>query len=215
MVASYVQLLAERYQGKLDENADKYIQYAVEGATRLQTLIQDLLEYSRVGRNGVNWQLTDCNLIVEQAATNLGVAIQESGAVVTHDSLPTITANGSQLAQVFQNLIGNAIKFRGAKPPIIHIRAEEKKPAEWQFSVTDNGIGIAPEHAEMIFIIFKRLHGRTEYPGNGIGLSICKRIVEHHGGRIWAESQPGHGTSFQFTLPILSHAKGDGEEGQP
>jgi two-component system, chemotaxis family, sensor kinase Cph1 len=139
---------------------------------------------------------------VEQTITNLGAAVQESGAVVTHDPLPTLRANCSQLLQLFQNLIGNAIKFRGAKVPAIHIRAEKKKPTEWLFSVTDNGIGIASEHADMIFIIFKRLHGRTEYPGNGIGLSICKRIVEHHGGRIWADSQPRHGTSFQFTLPI-------------
>ncbi len=202
MVASYVQLLSERYHGKLDENADKYIQYAVEGAMRLQALIHDLLEFSRVGRNGPNWQLIDCNLTVAQAIANLGAAIQENGAVVTLGPLPALMADGSQLMQLFQNLIGNAVKFRGAETPAIHISAEKKKSTEWLFSVTDNGIGIAPEHAEMIFIIFKRLHGRTEYPGNGIGLSICKKIVEFHGGRIWAVSQPGHGTSFQFTLPI-------------
>lgn len=212
MVASYTQLLSERYHGKLDENADKYIQYAVEGATRMQALIQDLLAFSRVGRQEKGWRRTDCNLIVKQAMGNLGTAIQESGAMVTHDLLPTLMADGSQLAQVFQNLIGNAIKFRGAEVPAIHIRAERKNPAEWLFCVTDNGIGIASEHAEMIFIIFKRLHGRAEYPGNGIGLSICKRIIEHHGGSIWAESRPGHGSSFQFTLAIRETREKDEQE---
>jgi signal transduction histidine kinase len=201
MVASYVQLLAERYHGKLDENADKYIQYAVEGATRMQAMIHDLLEFSRAGRQEGNWQPTDCNLTVEQAIANLGALVQESGAVVTHDTLPTLMADGSQLLHLFQNLIGNAIKFRGAEAPAIYIRAGKKKPSEWLFSVTDNGIGIASEHAEMIFIIFKRLHGRTEYPGNGIGLSICKKIIERNGGKIWVEAQAGQGSTFKFTLP--------------
>lgn len=200
MVATYTQLLAERYQGKLDENADKYIHYAVDGALRMQTLVRDLLAFSRVGRQGADLKVTDCNAVVEAALTNLQTAIQESGAQFVHGPLPAVVADASQLLQVFQNLLGNAIKFRGAKPPVIQVTAE-KKVREWCFSVADNGIGIAPEHAETIFVIFKRLHTRDEYPGSGIGLAICKKIVEQHGGRIWVESQPGQGATFKFTLP--------------
>jgi signal transduction histidine kinase len=203
MVASYVQLLAERYHGKLDENADKYIRYAVEGALRMQSLIQDLLTFSRVGPQEQVWQSTDCNGIVAQAIANVEASIHEQGAVVTHGSLPTITADGSLLLQVFQNLIANAIKFRSTEPPVVHISAEKQSPTELQVAVTDNGIGIAPEHAEMIFIIFKRLHGRAEYPGNGIGLSICRRIIEYHGGRVWVEAHVGLGSTFKFTLPCV------------
>jgi signal transduction histidine kinase len=203
MVASYVQLLAERYHGKLDENADKYIRYAVEGALRMQSLIQDLLTFSRVGPQEQVWQSTDCNGIVAQAIANVEASIQEQGAVVTHGLLPTVTADGSLLLQVFQNLIANAIKFRSTEPPVVHISAEKQSPTEWQVAVTDNGIGIAPEHAEMIFIIFKRLHGRAEYPGNGIGLSICRRIIEYHGGRVWVEAHVGLGSTFKFTLPCV------------
>ena len=199
MVATYTQLLAERYQGKLDANADKYIHYAVDGALRMQTLVQDLLLFSRVGRQGTDLKLTDCNLVVEAARKNLDAAIRESGAQICCRRLPTVMADGSQLLQLFQNLIGNAIKFRGAEPPMIQVTAQ-KQAREWLFSVTDNGIGIAPEHAEIVFVIFKRLHAREEYPGSGIGLAICKKIVEQHGGRIWVESQLGKGSCFKFTL---------------
>src|SRR6266403_3574867 len=202
MVAAYTQLLAERYRGKLDENADKFIGYASEGALRMQSLIQDLLAYSRVGRNGSGH--VDCNAVMEEALMSLGSAIQESGAVVTHAALPEVWANRTQMAQVFQNLIGNAIKFRGKEPPAISVEAE-KAGQQWLFSVSDNGIGIAPEYAENIFVVFQRLHARTEYPGNGIGLAICKKIVERNGGKIWVEAQAGHGSDhgsvFKFTMP--------------
>jgi signal transduction histidine kinase len=200
MVATYTQLLAERYQGKLDADADKYIHYAVDGALRMQKLVQDLLAFSRVGRQGLAPQNTDCNAVLETSWKNLEAAIRESGAVVEHAQLPVVMADSSQLVQVFQNLIGNAIKFRGSEPPAIRISAEEKGK-EWVFSVEDNGIGIAAEHRENVFIIFRRLHTRAEYPGNGIGLSICKKIIEQHGGRIWVESEAGHGSNFRFTLP--------------
>jgi two-component system, sensor histidine kinase and response regulator len=209
MVATYTQLLAERYRGRLDDNADKYIHYAVDGALRMQALVQDLLTFSRIGRQGTDLQSTDCNVVVETAVKNLRTVVDESKARVTHDSLPTVIADGSQLLQVFQNLIGNALKFRGPDPPAIHVGAS-KKGREWVFSVADNGIGIAPEFAEQIFVIFKRLHTRAEYPGSGIGLSICKKIIERQGGRIWVESRAGQGSTFKFTLPatmreICSH----------
>jgi signal transduction histidine kinase len=202
MVATYTQLLAERYRGKLDDNADKYIHYAVDGALRMQALVEDLLTFSRVGRQGTDLQSTDCNVVVDRAVQNLQAAVDESRAQVTRDHLPTVLADGSQLLQVFQNLIGNALKFRGPELPALHVSAS-KKGREWVFSVSDNGIGIAPEHAETIFVIFKRLHTRAEYPGSGIGLSICKKIIERQGGRIWVESQPGQGSTFKFTLPDL------------
>jgi signal transduction histidine kinase len=202
MVATYTQLLAERYRGQLDENADKYIHYAVDGALRMQALVQDLLSFSRVGRQSTDLQSTDCNLVVDTAVQNLRTAVEDSGAQVRHDPLPTVRADGSQLLQVFQNLIGNALKFRGPDRPSIHVSAG-KKGREWVFSVADNGIGIAPEHAEMIFVIFKRLHTRAEYAGSGIGLSICKKIIERQGGRIWVESQLGQGATFKFTLPDI------------
>lgn len=202
MVAAYTQLLAERYRGKLDENADKFIGYASEGALRMQSLIQDLLAFSRVGRNGSG--RVDCDAVMGEVLMTLGPAIQESGAVVTHEKLPEVWANRSQMAQVFQNLVGNAIKFRGKEPPVISVQAE-KAGQQWLFSVSDNGIGIAPEYAENIFVVFQRLHARTEYPGNGIGLAICKKIVEHNGGKIWVEAQTGHssghGSIFKFTMP--------------
>jgi signal transduction histidine kinase len=198
MVAAYTQLLAERYRGKLDENADKFIGYASEGALRMQSLIQDLLAFSRVGRNGSG--RVDCDAVMGEVLMTLGPAIQESGAVVTHEKLPEVWANRSQMAQVLQNLVGNAIKFRGKEPPVISVQAE-KAGQQWLFSVSDNGIGIAPEYAENIFVVFHRLHARTEYPGNGIGLAICKKIVERNGGKIWVEAQTGHGSVFKFTMP--------------
>ena len=202
MIASYTQLLAERYRGKLDEKADRYIHYAVDGATRMQALIDDLLTFSRVGRQGLALQNADCNEAIETACKNLENSIRETGARVEHDRLPVIVADGRLLVQFFQNLISNSIKFRGTEVPHVQISAE-KQNREWIFAVKDNGIGIAPEHAQSIFGIFKRLHTHDEYPGSGIGLSICKKIVEQHGGRIWVESAPGQGATFKFVLPSL------------
>jgi signal transduction histidine kinase len=200
MVANYTQILAERYRGKLDEQADKYIHYAVDGSTRMQAMIQDLLAFSRAGRSENHVHPVDSNELVEQALKNLAAAITESGATIEFQGLPMIAANAIQVTQLFQNLIGNAIKFRGKDAPAVHVSAESQG-AQWVFSVTDNGIGIAPEHVEVIFAIFQRLHTRDEYSGNGIGLSICKKIVERHGGRIWVESAEGKGSTFKFTLP--------------
>jgi light-regulated signal transduction histidine kinase (bacteriophytochrome) len=211
MVASYTQLLSERYCGRLDGNADKFLGYAREGALRMQVLIHDLLAFSRVARPGVARENVDCNGALEEAVQSLTSAIEESGAVVTHDALPNLWANRPQIAQVFQNLIGNAIKFRKEAPPECAVRAE-RSGRDWLFSVSDNGIGIAPEYAENIFVVFQRLHARTEYPGNGIGLAICKKIVEHYGGAIWVESQAGQGSTFKFTLPAAAaREEGNGQ----
>lgn len=200
MVATYTQLLAEKYKGKLDEQADKYIHYAVDGATRMQTLVQDLLDFSRSGREGTEMATTDCNVAVQQALLNLEVAVRDNNAQIKYAALPAVPANLGQLRQVFQNLIGNTLKFRRPEQPVIHVTAE-KENKEWVFSVADNGIGISPDHLNDVFEIFHRLHTREEYPGNGIGLAICKRIVERHGGRIWVESEEGRGTTFKFSLP--------------
>ena len=200
MVAAYTQLLAERYRGKLDENADKYIGYAVEGALRMQTLILDLLAFSRVGRAETDRKNGECNAALNNALENLRSAIEESGAVVTHDDLPAVAVDPTQLVQLFQNLIGNAIKFRGKEVPAIRVSAK-KQDARWLFAVADNGIGVSSQYKDKIFVIFQRLHTREEYSGNGVGLAICKKIVEHHGGRIWVESEPGCGATFHFTLP--------------
>jgi PAS domain S-box-containing protein len=200
MVASYTQLLAKRYKGKLDVDADEFIGYAVDGANRMQSLINDLLAYSRVTTQGHGFERVDCNAVLKDVLSDLRLAVEESGAVVTHDVQLTVMADRGQLGQVFQNLIGNAIKFRGAEPPWIHISVE-RKDAEWRFAVRDNGIGIDPQYADRIFVVFQRLHSREEYPGTGIGLAICKKIIERHGGRIWVESQLGKGTTFYFTLP--------------
>lgn len=199
MVAAYTQLLAERYSGKLDEKADKYIHYAVDGALRMQTLVQDLLAFSRAGREGTEMQKVDCNDLVRGAMISLEASIRESNAKISFDRLPMLRANRAQLQQVFQNLIANAIKFRGSETPLIEITAKQEKQ-EWVISVKDNGIGISAEHSDQIFVIFQRLHTRAEYPGNGIGLSICKRIIERHGGRIWVTSTPGQGATFSFVL---------------
>jgi signal transduction histidine kinase len=201
MVAAYTQLLSERYRGKLDENADKFIGYASEGALRMQVLIQDLLAFSRVGRANATYCLVDCNTVMEEVRKSLTSAIQESAAVITYAGLPEVWADRTQMAQLFQNLIGNAIKFRGQGAPVISIHAE-KAEAYWVFSVADNGIGVAPEFAENIFVVFQRLHARTEYPGNGIGLAICKKIIERNGGKIWLESQLSAGSTFRFTIPF-------------
>ena len=209
MVTAYTQLLGERYRGRLDENADKFIGYASEGAMRMQVLIQDLLAFSRVGRNGAASASVDCNAVMQEVLQTLTSAVQESGATVSVADLPAVWGDRAQMAQVFQNLIGNAIKFRGTEPSLISVQAE-KSDLHWLFSVSDNGIGIPPESAENIFVVFQRLHARTEYPGNGIGLAICKKIIERHGGRIWVESQIGSGSSFKFTMPLQSPDEREG-----
>ncbi len=201
MVASYTQLLARRYRGKLDADADEFIEYAVDGARRMQALINDLLAYSRVGTRGQEFEPTDANAVFDQVVTDLGAAIEEAQAVVTRDDLPTVVVDPSQFGQLLQNLLSNAIKFRGERPPRVHVSARLEDDA-WLFSVSDNGIGIAPEYTDRIFVIFQRLHSRAQYPGTGIGLAICKKIVERHGGRIWVESTPGEGSTFYFTLPL-------------
>jgi signal transduction histidine kinase len=200
MVASYTQLLRERYLGKLDETADKYIGYASEGALRMQQLILDLLAFSRVGRSGTPCESVDCNAVMEEVLQSLTAAREESGAVVTCDPLPAVWADHVLISHVFQNLIGNAIKFRKEAPPEIKVCAETSG-VDCLFSIADNGIGIAPGDAENIFVVFQRLHARTEYPGNGIGLAICKKIIERYGGKIWMEGAVGQGSTFKFTLP--------------
>jgi len=201
MVLSFVQLMAKRYQGKLDTDADEFIGYAVEGAQRMEALIHALLAYSRVGTAGQEFTLTDCEAVLTQTLDDLRKAVEESGAEVTHDPLPQVRADTVQLRQVFQNLLSNAIKFRNQIPPHIHVSARQEGE-HWLFSVQDNGIGINPEYTERIFVIFQRLHTRRENPdGTGIGLAICKKVIERHGGRIWVESQPGAGATFFFTLP--------------
>jgi PAS domain S-box-containing protein len=202
MVMSYVQLLARRYKGKLDSDADEFISFALDGSLRMWKLINDLLTYSRVGTREKELKPTDCETVLDQSLNNLKVAVEENGAVVTHDPLPTVIVDNPQWVQLFQNLIGNAIKFRGNEPPCVHVSASPNGNG-WIFSVRDNGIGIAPEYAESIFTIFKRLHGRQDYAGTGIGLAICKKIVERHGGRIWVESEVQKGTTFYFTLPAI------------
>jgi len=200
MVASYTQLLAERYEGQLDEKARKYIAYAVEGAIRMQRLVNDLLAYSRVSTRGNPLETTDSHSILGEVIRNLAAAIEESKAIITNEELPMVRADASQLMQLFQNLLTNAIKFRGENFPLIHVSARDEG-CEWVFSVRDNGIGIERQYAERIFVIFQRLHTRQEYPGTGIGLAVCKRILERHGGRIWFESESGKGSTFFFTIP--------------
>jgi PAS domain S-box-containing protein len=201
MITSYLELLERRYKGQLDERADKFIAYAVDGATRMQTLINDLLSYSRVGTGEQNRKAVDCEKIVQNVLSNLHLSIVQSHAAITHDSLPKVNGDPSQLTQLFQNLISNAIKFhREEEAPQIHIGVDGTN-GKWLFSVQDNGIGMEAQYLERIFIIFQRLHSKTEYPGTGIGLAVCKKIVERHGGNLRVESQPDHGSTFYFTLP--------------
>jgi PAS domain S-box-containing protein len=202
MISSYTQLLARRYEDQLDDKAKKYIDYAVDGAVRMQRLINDLLAYSRVSTQGKTLKEIDSHAALGEAIRNLANTIEENRATVINDDLPTVRADATQLGQLFQNLIGNAIKFRGADLPRIRISACDLG-LEWRFAVVDNGIGVDEQYAEKVFVIFQRLHTRQEYPGTGIGLAICKRIVERHGGRIWFESEPGKGSTFYFTLPKL------------
>jgi PAS domain S-box-containing protein len=200
MVASYTQLLAQRYEGQLDDTAKKYIDYAVDGAVRMQQLIQDLLTYSRLNSQAKPPELIDVNNVLLDVFRNLQVAIDESRASVATGELPTVRADASQLQQVFQNLIANGIKFHRDEPPQVHVSAKDLGQ-QWRFSVQDNGIGIEAQYADRVFGIFQRLHTRQEYPGTGIGLTVCKRIVVRHGGKIWFESELGKGTTFFFTLP--------------
>jgi signal transduction histidine kinase len=200
MVGSYTQLLAQRYQDQLDNDAREFIGYAVEGAKWMQVLINDLLAYSRVGTKAQPFKPTDVNVLLATARKNLQIAIGESGAQITHDPLPTLMGDATQLTQLLQNLLGNAIKFRGERAPQIHVGAEAQDGC-WRLSVRDNGIGIARQHFERIFTLFQRLHSRSAYPGTGIGLAVCKKIVERHGGQMWVESEPGSGATFYFTIP--------------
>lgn len=202
MVASYVQLLARRYQGKLDADADDFIGFAVDGATRMQGLINDLLAYSRVGTQGRDFAPFSLEKALDTALKNLQITLAESGAEVTHEPLPQIMGDEGQLVQLLQNLLANALKFRREEAPRLHVSACEKGE-ELIIGVQDNGIGIEPQYLHRIFIIFQRLYTRQEYAGTGIGLAICKRIVERHEGRIWVESKPGEGSTFYFTLPRI------------
>jgi light-regulated signal transduction histidine kinase (bacteriophytochrome) len=203
MVASFTKLLKDRYRGRLDSDADEFIDFAVDGAKRMQALINDLLTYSRVNRPGRAPALVDCRSVFADTVANLQTAITETGALVTCDELPTVRGDRVQLLMLFQNLIGNAIKFRSAQPPRVHVEGRPLGKG-WQFSIEDNGLGIDPKHAERIFVIFQRLRARNKYPGTGIGLALCKRIVEHHGGRIWVEPRAQGGSVFHFTLTEAS-----------
>ena len=201
MVTSFLQLLQKRYKGQLDDDADKFINYAVDGSERMRQLISDLLTFSRVGKNVNQFQLIDCRAVLDRVLLNLKMAIEDAGAEVTYDSPPTVLADEIQLVQLFQNLTGNAIKFRGKEPPKVHISITRQN-SDWLFSIRDNGIGIEPQYADRIFVIFQKLHTKSKYSGTGIGLAICKKIVENHGGRIWLQSVPDRGSVFSFTLPI-------------
>ncbi|MEO1123968.1 MAG: PAS domain-containing protein [Cyanobacteria bacterium J06639_16] len=205
-ISSYTELLAEEYRHRLDGEADEYIDFIVDGATRMQQLIKDLLAFSRVGTRGKAFALTSCNAVMQKVLVNLKLAIEECQALVTHDPLPEVIADASQIHQLFQNLVSNALKFRSQEPPRIHISATLHQE-EWEFCIRDNGIGIEPDYFEQIFVIFQRLHSRRHYEGTGIGLAICRKILQRHDGRIWVDSSPGQGASFYFTLP--SHLGSD------
>jgi PAS domain S-box-containing protein len=208
VVSSYVQLLDRKYHGKLDEKADSYIHYAVEGAERMHNLIVGLLEYSRISRQGDEFRPVDLNSVFSAAVSNLSASIRENNASITKDDLPAVSGDKAQLERLFQNLIGNSVKFRRKDvPPVVHVSAK-REDADWVFSVRDNGIGIEPQYFDRVFQIFQRLHSRGEYPGTGIGLSICKQIVDRHHGRIWIESTPGQGSTFLFTIPAYREERG-------
>ena len=202
MITLYSQLLERRYRDSLDSDADDFIEYIVENAKRMKQLIDDLLSFSRVNTDVKDFENVNLETVLDSVISSLAMSIEEFNINITHDPLPSLLADSTQMVQVFQNLLINAIKFRGEEPPEIHISAE-KGEMEWIFSISDNGIGIKPEHQKQIFEVFKRLHTREEYPGTGIGLSICQKIIRHHGGRIWLESELGKGTTFYFTIPIL------------
>jgi signal transduction histidine kinase len=213
MVTNYLQLLRQRYHGKFDTNADEFIAFALDGAERMQALIMGLLSYSRVSTQGKAFEEVDCQRSLERALANLKTILEESAATVLHDRLPKVRGDPVQLTQLFQNLISNALKFHGQEPPRVQIRVQ-RRGQEWQFAIQDNGIGIAEKDFERIFILFQRLHTRDKYPGTGIGLSFCKKIVERHGGEIWVESQPSKGTTFYFTLPVLTVTRAGQREKQ-
>jgi light-regulated signal transduction histidine kinase (bacteriophytochrome) len=201
-VRVYAELLEQRYQGQLDDKADKYLQYVVSGATRIQALITDLLAYLGAGSSSdVSFQATDLNEVLDRVLNDLELLVKENAAVITHDPLPVIQADPVQMNHLLQNLLTNAIKFRRDEPPAVHISAGGQD-GQWLFSVTDNGVGIEAQYLERIFVIFQRLQSQEVTPGTGIGLAICKKIVENHNGRIWAESTPGQGSTFYFTLPV-------------
>ena len=202
MVASYTQLLGKRYRNRLDGDADEFMGFIVDGALRMQRLINDLLTFSRVGSRGKGFQPVDLATSVAQVRINLRAAIDESGARISTGTLPVVNADATQMEQLLQNLIGNAIKFRKGPAPRVHIDAR-REDAAWRITVQDDGIGIDARYAERIFVIFQRLHTAAEYPGTGIGLAICKKIVERHSGRIWLESKPGQGATFYFAVPAL------------
>jgi len=207
-VASFCQLLARRYQGRLDKEADEYIAFAVDGAKRMEQLISDLLDYSRAGRTAEQLTDVDCGEVVRRVCLDLGAAIADAGAVVTvAGELPVVRANMAPLVQLFGNLVSNAVKFRGDRPPRVEVSAV-RDGTGWLFAVADNGIGIDPQYADQIFAIFQRLHARFEYPypGTGIGLALCKKIVESYGGKIWFESRRGEGTTFCWTMPAREEA---------
>lgn len=198
-VVSYLELIERRYRTKLDQDAVEFIDFAVQGTRRMQRLIADLLTFSQVGAGAAPLVPTDAGAVLESALGDLQAAIAESGATVTRDRLPQVLADSTQLEQVFANLIGNALKFRGKAPPAIHVSAAQDG-TRWIFRVRDNGIGIDPKYFDRVFVIFQRLHTREAYPGTGIGLAVCQKIIERHGGRIWVESQLGQGATFLFTL---------------
>jgi len=205
VISSFTQLLAQRYQGNFDEKADRYTHFVVDAAARMQRLIQDLLAYSRVGTETKELGSVKVDSVLQRALFNLQAAVEESHAQVTFDALPNVIGDELQLEQLFQNLVGNALKFHGEKPPSVHVSVQ-REGADWRFSVSDNGIGLAPQFKDRIFVIFQRLHGKGRYSGTGIGLAICKKIVERHGGRIWVESTPGQGATFLFTLPAAKES---------
>jgi light-regulated signal transduction histidine kinase (bacteriophytochrome) len=199
-VAGFIGLLKMRLEKSLDEKTSEYMNFSVDGVSRMQSLINGLLEYSRIDTSGKPPEPTDSKAVLDNVLLQLRASIEESGAKITAENLPTVKIDPVQLVQLFQNLIGNAIKFRSDTAPRIHVSAGRQDGA-WQFAIRDNGIGIDPQYAHKIFLIFQRLHTRKQYPGTGIGLSICKKIVERHGGRIWMDSQPGQGSTFYFTIP--------------
>jgi light-regulated signal transduction histidine kinase (bacteriophytochrome) len=204
-VSGFVELLRLRLQDKIDSKATEYMDFAVNGVTRMQELISGLLEYAHIDTRGKSPQPTDSRTALDRAILNLQASIKDSGAKITSDGLPTVSVDPLQLAQLFQNLIGNAIKFRSDLAPEIHVSAARQGSA-WQFAVSDNGLGIEPQYYQKIFLIFQRLHTPKKTPGTGIGLALCKKIVERHGGKIWVESEPGHGSTFYFTVPDIGEA---------
>jgi light-regulated signal transduction histidine kinase (bacteriophytochrome) len=206
-VTSFCQLLQRRYGGQLDERADQYIEFAVDGAKRMQVLINDLLAFSRVGRTGSDLSRVDGDAALARAKANLATQIEQTGAVIDAGPLPAVRAHLTLLSVVFQNLLGNALKFRGDQPPRISVTARRDGDV-WSFSVSDNGIGIEPQYADRIFVIFQRLHDKAAYPGTGIGLAMCRKIIEYFGGRIWLDTEAADGTTFRFTLPALPDDEG-------